>query len=126
MVFGENWLWLARCCPPRKGHHRLPQVVKNKLTGEGWSFFIFGRDAARETNALATREASLTMGGTCTFVNRRWLAHCWPSGKGHDVSPYKGHRRPTRKGTCTILELTTVQFVNGFRPSNKWPVCHRV
>ena len=31
---------------------------------------MFGRDAARETNVLATREASLTMGGTCTVRER--------------------------------------------------------
>ena len=54
-------------------------------------------------------EASLTMGGT-------WLAHRRPSGKGHDLSPYKGHRCLTLKGT--ILKLTAVQFMNGLRPSN--------
>ena len=45
-------------------------MSQNKLTGEGCSFSIFGRDAARETNLLATLEASLTMGGTCTVCER--------------------------------------------------------
>ena len=69
MAFGENGLWLARSRPPRKGHYRSPQVVKQAYR-EGWSFSTFGRDAARDTNVLPTREASLTIGGTSTVRER--------------------------------------------------------
>ena len=41
---------------------------------------------------------------------------------------WPAYRRPTRKGTVltsrkgTILKLASVQFANGLRPSNTWPV----
>ena len=38
--------------------------------GDGWSSSAFGRDAARDMNVLPTREASLTIGGTCTVRER--------------------------------------------------------
>ena len=57
------------------------------------------------------------------FVNGLWPARRWMSRKGHEISPYKAHGRPTSKGTT--LNLTTVEFVNGLRPSNTWPVRQR-
>ena len=37
-VRGENGLWLPRCRPPRKSHHRSPQVVKQAYGGKVGTF----------------------------------------------------------------------------------------
>ena len=87
---------------------------KTSLQGESWWFFTFGRDEARETNVLAAQEVSPKLGGSCGV--HEWAVASSSSAiwKGHDLSPYEGHHRPTHNGT--ILKLTTVQFVNGLRP----------
>ena len=49
-------------------------------------------------------------------VNRLWLTYCRP--------PCNGHLHPPCKVQYLCLEF--VKFVNGVRPSNKWPVRQQV
>ena len=58
------------------------------------------------------------------FLNGLWLAYRRPPHRGHHRLPHKRHLRPLRNGA--VLMLRTVQFMNGLRPSNKWPVHQRV
>ena len=52
MVFGENGLWLARSRPPRKGHYRSPQVVKQAYRG-GMELFYFWQRRSKGYERLA-------------------------------------------------------------------------
>ena len=54
----------SQCSPPSASGR------KTSLRGEGWNFFTFGRDVAREMNILARWEALLKMGGTCIVCER--------------------------------------------------------
>ena len=58
------------------------------------------------------------------FVNGLWLAYRRPTRKGTVLKPRKVTVLKPRKGT--VLKLTSVQFANGLKQSNKWPVRQRV
>ena len=88
----------------------------NKLTMENWTFFTFSRDATKKMNVLAAREASLKQGGSCGV--------CQQAAASSPSSALQ--RSPLSTGKGTVLKLTSVQFVNGLRWSNKWPVCQCV
>ena len=97
------WEW-AVATSLQSTSQRSPLSTSKRTTtlpGEGWSFLpLAGMQHARKMNVLAAREASLKMVEPVAFVNGLWLAH----------------RRLPCKGT--VLKLTTVQLVNGLRPSN--------
>ena len=110
---------------PRPSHYS--GAILKKL--EHSAFFAFNWDAARKKNeswveAVAFGERAVGSGnglycsgnGLWGLGHGLWLANCRP--------PHKGHLRSVHKGT--VLMLRTVQFMNGLRPSNKWPVCSPV
>ena len=104
--FGER----ANVPPARKSRRTL-----YKVKGEAWSFFTFSRDAGRKNTVSAVWETSLERGGSCG-VRERAVASL-PSSASQRSPPY------AQKGT--VLKDTSVQFVDGLRPSNKWPVRKR-
>ena len=121
MAFGKwawgsgNGLWLAN------GPSAHNSGRSTRLTVEGWSFFTFSRDAGRKT-VLASSEASLKRGGSCGVRERALVSLPLSASQG---SPPSAQRSPPSPKKGTVLKRTTVQFVNGLRPSNKRPVRQR-
>ena len=66
----ENRLWLVN--DPSASQKSLSSASERstRLTREGWSFFIFGRDKGRKKTVLDAWEASLNRGGSCGIRER--------------------------------------------------------
>ena len=87
-----------------------------------WS--AFSTDTTRKTTILGMWEATLKCGGSWGICERALATFPRPARRGHHCLPHKCHYHPPHKGT--VLKLSTVQFMNGLRPSIIWNVGQQV